>query len=279
MDNKKYYSERRGLTKTNKIDFEMLKKLFYSIYQRFEDGLYFQQATGYQCVDKGEIRGFWGGNIEAFIYTKLRLCDVWPIEEKIDQYDEATLFSFIEFLYDYVSKPTDKWYHRWDGCGWHSSEYDKEEGQSEFREEINVILKDYSEGYELSYNGEILETAPFGLKTVVEEIVETSDPRNIDSQIKIAISKYLRYNSTIEDKKEAVRTLGDVLEYLRKSEIKLPKKDDSDLFQIMNNFGIRHHNPQQKNEYDKEIWYDWMFYVFLISIKTILTLERKIIKK
>ena len=95
MNNKKYYFERKGLTKSDKIDFETLKELFYLVYQRFEDELYFQQVTGYQCVDKGKIRGLWGGNIEAFIYMKLRLRDVWPIEEKIKQYDEVLLYSVL----------------------------------------------------------------------------------------------------------------------------------------------------------------------------------------
>jgi hypothetical protein len=45
----------------------------------------------------------------------------------------------------------------------------------------------------------------------------------------------------------------------------LSKKDSSDLFNIVNNFEIRHHNPDQKTQYDKGIWYAWMFHFYLAS--------------
>jgi hypothetical protein len=66
-----------------------------------------------------------------------------------------------------------------------------------------------------------------------------------------------------------------VLEYLRKDNIKLPKNDDGELFQIINKFDIRHHNQTQKGDYDKEVWYDWMFYTFLASIHVLLKLNDK----
>ena len=69
--------------------------------------------------------------------------------------------------------------------------------------------------------------------------------------------KYRRHSATLDEKKDAVRTLGDILEYLKKEGITLPSKDESDLFNILNNFDFRHHNREQKKEYDKEIWYDW----------------------
>jgi len=46
----------------------------------------------------------------------------------------------------------------------------------------------------------------------------------------------------------------------------LLSKDEQDLFNIVNNFGIRHHNPQQKVHYNTVVWYSWMFYFFLATI-------------
>ena len=58
-----------------------------------------------------------------------------------------------------------------------------------------------------------------------------------------------------------------MLEYLR-PQLKsvLTKKDDAALFQIANEFGIRHHNPTQKTDYDPNIWLSWMFYYYLATI-------------
>ena len=278
MDNKKYYAARKGISKPKPMDIQVLKNVFLRIYREFEDKLYFQEATGYHCVDndKGAVRGLWGrgdSDIEAFIHWRLGMDDIWPIDKNIENYEEPTLFTVIEFLYDYVSEPTDKWYHKWYNCGWHSSEYDGEKGREEYRIKVNEIIKDYESGYELSNDGEILEIAPTGLEHLFEEIVQTDDPENIDMRRQNAISKYMRYGATTSDKKDAVRELADVLEFLKKSGIRLQKKDESDLFRIINNFDIRHHNKSQQGEYDKEIWYDWMFYTFLSSINVLLKLK------
>jgi len=120
---------------------------------------------------------------------------------------------------------------------------------------------------------QILEIAPTGLEPLFEEIVETGDHDNIDTRIQNAISKYMKYGATISDKKDAVRELAELLEFLKKSGIRLQKKNESDLFRIINNFDIRHHNKFQHGEYDKEIWYDWMFYTFLSSINVLLKLK------
>lgn len=67
-----------------------------------------------------------------------------------------------------------------------------------------------------------------------------------------------------------------MLEFLRpKLEQVLTSKDESDLFNTANNFGIRHHNERQKTDYDKSIWYSWMFYYYLATIHAALRLIEK----
>lgn len=83
------------------------------------------------------------------------------------------------------------------------------------------------------------------------------------------------------DRRDAVRDLADVLESLR-SEAKtvLTKRDEADLFNLANNFGIRHFNAQQKMEYDQDIWLSWMFYYYLATIHAVTRLiERSHVKK
>ena len=265
---KKYYAERKG-AELEPVDLESLKQLFLLKFEELYGEFYFREATGYECVDKGTIPGLWGSNPEAFFFLKLRMRNLWPIRKYINDYDEKKLFTIIEFLYDYVSEPQEKEYHSWNDCGWHTSNYDKVKGRAGYRTEMNGILKDYKSGYVLSEMGEVQECPPDGLELVFEEI-KTDDPKNIDDRIRLAISKFRRYNATLDEKKDAVRTLGDVLEFLKKEGTTLPTKDDSDLFNILNNFDIRHHNREQKKEYDKEIWYDWLFYTLVASINLLL---------
>ena len=59
----------------------------------------------------------------------------------------------------------------------------------------------------------------------------------------------------------------DVLEFLRPQlKTVLQSQDEQDLFNIANNFGIRHHRPGQKSDYDKAIWLSWMFYFYLATV-------------
>lgn len=107
--------------------------------------------------------------------------------------------------------------------------------------------------------------------------IPNHDAQNVEQRVDAAILKFRRYRSSKEDRRDAVRDLADVLEFLRpKVKGVLTTKDESDLFNIANNFGIRHHNDQQKTNYDKAIWYSWMFYYYLSTIHAALRLLEKV---
>lgn len=114
-----------------------------------------------------------------------------------------------------------------------------------------------------------------GFKPLMEKKVITEDQENIDNKIYRAKLLFVKQNASLDDKMEAIRTLGDVLEYFKKDGIQLANKDDNDLFQILNRFSIRHHNKSQQGDYDKEIFYPWIFYVLLASIYALLELKKR----
>jgi hypothetical protein len=45
----------------------------------------------------------------------------------------------------------------------------------------------------------------------------------------------------------------------------LAKKDESAIFELANSFAIRHHDPKQKSNYDRAIWYSWIFHFYLAT--------------
>jgi hypothetical protein len=271
MSERKYYSIRTGKNrKALVIELTMLKRLFKSLYKQFLEKEYFQEAFGFWCVDEGDIPGSLGSDIEAKIFILIRKDNLWPIEEKCRKYSEDDLFDVIEFLYDYVSKPIDGYFHEYNNCGWHYTSFDKDIGQSEFRVEVNALLCDYEDGYELSEQGEILVKGIQGLDKLFKANIPIDDHENIQARVNAAILKFRRFRSTLDDRRDAIRDLADVLEYLRPSMKQvLTKKDESDLFNIANNFGIRHHNKKQQTDYDKSIWYSWMFYYYLATIHAV----------
>lgn len=268
MARRKYYSERMDQNPGfSEMDLSILKEIVLNIYTSFSRDGYFQEALGYYCVDGGDVKGSVGPDVEAYLFKKLRKRDIWPIQEKINNYSEYDLFDIIELLYDLVSKPVKGYYHSYSDCGWHYDTFNREEGKLEFRNEINEVLEDYKEGYELSKNGEILSRGTPGFEQLLKEGILPFDPDNIDNKIANAILKFRRHHSSIEEKRESVRALADVLEFLRpKLKDILMTNDEKDLFNIANNFGIRHHNPRQKSDYDESIWLNWIFYIYLATI-------------
>jgi hypothetical protein len=80
------------------------------------------------------------------------------------------------------------------------------------------------------------------------------------------VSKFLRHRSSEEDRRDAVKSLADVLEFLRPKLKRVLKGDEADLFNIANNYGLRHHNRLQKRDYEANIWLPCIFYVFLATI-------------
>ena len=70
-----------------------------------------------------------------------------------------------------------------------------------------------------------------------------------------------------------------MLEYLRpKVKSLLTSADEKDLFNLANNFGIRHHNDQQKTAYDASLWLSWMFYFYLATIHVVLRKQQQVAK-
>jgi hypothetical protein len=79
----------------------------------------------------------------------------------------------------------------------------------------------------------------------------------------------------MEERRVAVRDLADVLEALRAdARAHMSKKDEGDLFNIANNFHIRHNDDKQLRDYDV-IWLTWIFYFYLATIHALVrTIER-----
>ncbi len=276
MIKRNYYSVRTGkISPDNEVNFEVLKKLFLVVYKKIDTDGFFQKYFGIDCTD-GFIEGELGGEIDAIVFINLRKENLYPINTNLVNYTEDDFFDIVEFLHDHCSKGLDGTYHNWNQCGYHYENFNDIAGQKHFRELMNPILKEYKNGYEISEKGEILMLPDTGLSTLFEADVPSKDNENVVQRVNEAIAKFRRHSSTLDDRRTAVRELADVLEFLKKDiKIVLNRKDEIDIFNIANNFGIRHHNADQQTEYDKPIWYSWIFYHYLATIHTVIRLKNK----
>lgn len=254
------------------------------MYTEFENDGYFQEYFGYYCVDANpnQVPGKLGENVDAQIYRLLRKDNLWPIKEKIGEYSEDDLFDMIEFLFDHVSQPikTDNAYHSWNQCGWHFSQFDRTMGQIEYAWRMNDLLAEYQTGFEMDSKGMILVKDESGLVSIYSADVPTNRD-DIKIKVDLAVRKYRESRSNLEERRMAIRELADILEILRSDAKKyLHDKDDDALFNVANNFAIRHANDKQKINYDRDIWYSWMFYFYLATIHALLRIkDRKKLKE
>ena len=253
-----YYAFRRGAQRPT-LQYGELQRLMAAMFKGFEDEGWFQAKLGKDCVDDRS-------DIGAVVLERLGF-DYWPFSNSAAISDEEWVFTIIEFAYANASKPVESFSHGWDNCGVHVTRSDDEAGRREFRERMNALLGRYITPYELRANGEIWALAPTGLEDI--EPTPTGEP-SIDDRIQSAIRSFRRYGANDDGKRQAVRDLADVFEYLRSTVgTQLLTKDESDLFNIANNFGIRHHNPKQKTDYDSGVWLEWMFFTYLNTLNLV----------
>ena len=274
---RRYYSVRTGRNPlAGGFDLDTMRALFRDVFIYFEDEGYFQEALGYQCVDAGFVAGKLGRSIAGALLMTLRKQDLAPIRERIAFYDEDDLFDVIEFLFDHCSKPVERHYHSFDNCGWHCHTFDRDAGRAEYREKIGELLETYESGYELTAGGEVFARGDPGLAPLHDAPLPTPDADNVGARVAAATTKFRRHRSTESDRRDAIRDLADVLEFLRPQlDGVLTNKDDAALFSIANNFAIRHHNAKQQRTYDKAIWYSWIFYFYLATIHAAVRLIEK----
>jgi len=266
---RRYWGERQGVTPAS-VDASMARRLVASVIDDFSQRAYFQEWFGYSCVDNDDVPGLAGSDRQAYALRRTRRTDAWPLSFGIDEIDEAGFFTRVEFAYDHVSKPTSGRYHSFNDCGYHARTFDRGAGRREFRSEVNEILADYREGYELAASGEVERRPPSGLEPLLEEPLPDLEGINYQADVQAAIRKFKSRQSTPADRRDAVRDLVGILELMRdEAKALLPTEDEKALFNIANNFAIRHLNRRQHDEYDQPVWHDWMFYIYLATVHTL----------
>ncbi len=257
---RRYYSSR---TKPGNLTLAELYVKLQNLYLMFRDQDYFKGKVGIteaSLPNAVKYKAALALNFQPFPITE------WSPEEITEDH----VFDALEFLYDQVSKPS-HWCEQRTEEGYSYNDYgsyDDGAGRQEFRESASSFLGDYKTGFELTDDGVVLALGTGGLQYILDADIIPYDEPNVDSKIRSAIAKWRNRHLSLSEKKEAIRELADVFEWLKKTKnlsSVLDGKDESAIFDLANNFGIRHHNPKQKTNYDRAIWYAWIFHFYLAT--------------
>lgn len=285
-----YYSQRAGRGPLADPAVEDIARALTSAVSEMLHRDYLQEWHGFDCVDAGKVEGRAAMPLADHIEAETGWRNAWPLHEPlIDVADdvqlsgaewdglllskEDELFDLIEYFHRHVSAGISdehgSQYHGYSSCGWHYQDFDPAPAQALFRQRMNRILAGYRGGFQVSNSGQVEHRAHDGLDQLIGAQLPTLDA-DIARRVAGAIALYRNRGRTEQDLRLAVRELFDVLEKIRPSvKAEMLRGDEGDLFNIANNFTIRHLNEKQKGNYDSTTWHSWMFYVNLSTIHLI----------
>ncbi len=114
--------------------------------------------------------------------------------------------------------------------------------------------------------GRLVTAAGDARDDLVERALLTPEP-TVRERVMHAVAIFRDRHATVAIKRDATRTLADVLEQRRRLlKGHLLSGDERALFEIANNFELRHLNERQKVDYDPA-FLDWVFWWYLATVE------------
>ena len=269
---KKYFSQRTGRA-SNDNSLSNFASKFYIIFCDFAEEGYFK---GVRILHENtsltygvSIDGLERELVFAFGAKSSRML---PNRINIMHLDRDSLFDLIEFLSEQVSVPGIECYVDKHGRKDYEPDMFFKDGWEKWRDTLNKHLVQLDPPCRLTTDRNI-ETLPTskGLQYLVDN--HKSPSANDQGKVRYACELFLKHNATKDDRRSALKNLADVLESMQRDLKKLIPKEKNDLFNIANNYGIRHHNNREK-ECD-ENYQQWIFYSFLAAIDLMTKLKAR----
>jgi hypothetical protein len=144
-------------------------------------------------------------------------------------------------------------------------------GRACMRELVDPALELLEPPLRLTEDGTIVGRLSEQLDSLADKpLPEDLDTSDIDAPVHDAVARYRRRDATDGDRQSACVTLAGVLERLQKvtGETKvLLSKDEDRLFEIANQFALRHNNADQRSDYELGPFLEWVFHCQLATIQ------------
>ena len=137
---------------------------------------------------------------------------------------------------------------------------------------LNAVLCLAGPPYKLDDQGHVVDVGEPEFEQLLDAPVPDGTEHDlITSKIDAAVSRFRARGASVGRPPPRGPRLADVLEAIR-GDVKesMLKADERDLFNLANNFAIRHNNRDQKGDYDRVTWLRWAFYVYLATIHAVL---------
>jgi hypothetical protein len=260
-----YWSERRAGASRTALSGTATAREFLRIVSNLSARGYFEQAFEKDCVDNPATT-----EPAAVIEDLTGRAGLWEMGPAELDGDRDAFCDLIEVLHDLVARPRYRTLHSYAGCGWHYSDFSRGSGQALYRWAVNNLLDRSHIELRLAESGEdigrLIETTDEARGDLMSRMTAKTDGPVAD-RVRHAIALFRSRAATEEVKRSAAIALALVLEE-RRGLLKenLLTKDEGALFQIANQFAIRHQNDGQHPDYDP-VFRDWIFWWYLATIE------------
>lgn len=261
-----YYAEREGLVPDGPPgDWLSLGQAFAELIATMQGAGYLPYALPRECVDR-DVDYI---EVTRRIRQATKLQVNWPLPTPATLPD-ATIFTLIEYFHDQAYRPRTKGFiHSHAECGPHYDAHNRDSGGFVYRWRVNQLLSAHGVGFRLGTTGEELGRLIREFDTPIGDLADRQIERRQttpNDEVGHAIREFRKRDAGLPQKRAAIRALSHSLEPRRKElGERLTKKDESDLFQIVNQFGIRHNRDGQRHDYGDE-FLDWIFWMHLATI-------------
>jgi hypothetical protein len=192
----------------------------------------------------------------------------WPPSSQ--DWDSDTFYSLIEVVHDLIGRPRHRDRHSIEGCRWHYSKFAPTPARTLYRWHVDRLFENYGAGLQLASGGEdmgrLVRAAGDDRDELVEQALQTPNPSDRNA-VRHAIALFRSRGADREIKRSAVLALHRVLEDRRiLIETELMSKDAGALFQIANQFDLRHSGERQRADYH-DAYLDWIFWWYLATLE------------
>ncbi|WP_395405561.1 hypothetical protein ACHMXB_21325 (plasmid) [Arthrobacter sp. UC242_113] len=230
---------------------------------------YFALAAEEACVD-GLSEVDVAENLSRQVERRTGIPDLWPFPNEANGGNEDLLLTLVEVLHDLAARPRRRTFHEFGQCGWHHHDPAKKAGRSLYRWKVNDLLQRHNYDLRLADEGEdvgrlVRHLTDPRAELIVEVIKSEDGPTKASTEHAIAL--FRKRGATREDKRSACAALALVLEDRRRLlKTSLLKKDEGMLFQIANEFDVRHRDGKQYSDLGDE-FQDWVFWMYLATVE------------
>jgi hypothetical protein len=203
--------------------------------------------------------------------------NLWPLTESWTRWSPDLFYELVEVLHDLVARSRYRYDHQ-GGCE-HGTDFAIESGRIWYRWRTNKLLDASVLSYRLAEDGEdagrLVGTTDEARADLMHKMATRIDAGAGD-RVRHALALFRARSTSEHDKRSAVVELAGVLEERRRLlKAELHTNDEGALFNIANNFAIRHRKDGQQDDYDP-VFLDWVFWWYLATIElTDRVLERE----